>query len=757
MKLVILLLLSTLAAAAAARTGGRPKLRNFASPAEAQASVKQLQQMDRKTLFAEWRAQNGKAYTTPAREAAAFAAFNAAVDDVIAHNTQPGAKFFKGLTDTADLSWEDFQATRLMRPANADALTAQAAAGATAVETAPAPKHGRKLAQTVPAKWDWRALGKVTPVKNQGSCGSCWAFAAVAALESKALITGTKFSGDLSEQQMVDCVNTAAGYSSYGCNGGASTDVLRYVKAFRATTEADYAYTGITGTKCLETSASPAAAGSITVGGYKVLTKDRATIQAAVASGGPVIIYFSVQSSFYRYSGGIYPASSCTGTAVNHAMLVMGYDFTGPTPYWIVRNSWGNLWGMDGGYAYIEATADSIGTCKMYSGLIQPLTTTAVASPAPVPSPSPINTVVVSPKRKAPKLRNFASPAEAQASVKQLQQTDRKTLFAEWRAQNGKAYTTPAREAAAFAAFNAAVDDVIAHNTQPGAKFFKGLTDTADLSWEDFQATRLMRPANADALTAQAAAGATAVETAPAPKHGRKLAQTVPAKWDWRALGKVTPVKNQGSCGSCWAFAAVAALESKALITGTKFSGDLSEQQMVDCVNTAAGYSSYGCNGGASTDVLRYVKAFRATTEADYAYTGITGTKCLETSASPAAAGSITVGGYKVLTKDRATIQAAVASGGPVIIYFSVQSSFYRYSGGIYPASSCTGTAVNHAMLVVGYDFTGPTPYWIVRNSWGNLWGVDGGYAYIEATADTVGTCKMYSGLIQPLATAAKA
>ena len=59
--------------------------------------------------------------------------------------------------------------------------------------------------------------------------------------------------------------------------------------------------------------------------------------------------------------------------------------------------------------------------------------------------------------------------------------------------------------------------------------------------------------------------------------------------------------------------------------------------------------------------------------------------------------------------------------------------------------------------LVVGYDFTGPVPYWIVRNSWGGAWGTEGGYAFIEATADTVGTCKMYSGLIQPLATAVKA
>ncbi len=175
---------------------------------------------DRKALFAEWRAENGKAYASPAREAAAVAAFNAAVDDVIAHNSRPEAKFFKGLTDTADLTWEDFQATRLMRPANGDVLTAQAAAGASQVDAAPAPKPGRKLQQTVPAKWDWRALGKVTPIKNQGSCGSCWAYAAVAALESKALITGTKFSGDLSEQQMV------SGDEGLGCATGWAASML---------------------------------------------------------------------------------------------------------------------------------------------------------------------------------------------------------------------------------------------------------------------------------------------------------------------------------------------------------------------------------------------------------------------------------------------------------------------------------------------------------------------------------------------------
>ena len=97
------------------------------------------------------------------------------------------------------MTWQQFASTRLMKGITPEVAAAR---GAAAKATA-APKANRKLAQTPPAAWDWRALGKVPAARNQGGCGSCWAFAAVAALESKALIDGTSFSGDLSEQQMV--------------------------------------------------------------------------------------------------------------------------------------------------------------------------------------------------------------------------------------------------------------------------------------------------------------------------------------------------------------------------------------------------------------------------------------------------------------------------------------------------------------------------------------------------------------------------
>lgn len=101
-------------------------------------------------------------------------------------------------------------------------VAAKTATGATKVAAA---RSSRKLAQTAyPSSFDWRALGKVPPIRNQGNCGSCWSFAAIGALESKAMIDGVLAIPNLSEQQQVDCVNAAAGYWSQGCNGGYSRE-----------------------------------------------------------------------------------------------------------------------------------------------------------------------------------------------------------------------------------------------------------------------------------------------------------------------------------------------------------------------------------------------------------------------------------------------------------------------------------------------------------------------------------------------------
>ena len=78
----------------------------------------------------------------------------------------------------------------------------------------------------------------------------------------------------------------------------------------------------------------------------------------------------------------------------------------------------------------------------------------------------------------------------------------------------------------------------------------------------------------------------------------------------------------------------------------------------------------------------------------------------------------------------------------PIAIYFMVDSSFMNYAGGIYTPTTCT-SATNHIMLAVGYDTTGPTPYWIIKNSWGGGWG-EAGYARVKMTGDANGPCGMY-------------
>ncbi|KAL4443790.1 hypothetical protein ABPG75_011527 [Micractinium tetrahymenae] len=361
-----LLLGSALLAAAAPRTN---KYGNSAEARAAAAELKALSPDDRKALFQAWKAEHNKAYEDDTEgDDARFAAWSQNLADVVAWNSQQGAKYFKGLNQFSDQSWADFAAERLMKNVDNAKLAAAQAAAPSAAPRRPA----RKLQQTPPSTWDWRALGKVPAPRDQGGCGSCWAFAATGAIEIKSRINGVNLNADNSEQQAVDCVNTAYGWGSAACNGGYSHEVLSYVSQLFTTTEAAYPYTsgssGVNGT-CKVTSSSTPPAGSLKLSspGYTTANADATSIMNAVATG-PIVIYFNVQSSFYGYAGGVYQATSCTADTINHAMVVVGYNASAgigsADSYWIVRNSWGT-WG-DNGYIKVQMTNDNVGACAMY-------------------------------------------------------------------------------------------------------------------------------------------------------------------------------------------------------------------------------------------------------------------------------------------------------------------------------------------------------------------------------------------------------
>lgn len=185
-------------------------------------------------------------------------------------------------------------------------------------------------------------------------------------------------------------------------------------------------------------------------------------------------------------------------------------------------------------------------------------------------------------------------------------------------------------------------------------------------------------------------------------------AASAAASVDWREKGAVTHVKNEGQCGSSWAFAATGAIEGLRAVTGHGLHS-LSEQQLLDC---SGAYGNQACNGGYPVDAFRYVIANQGiASEAAYPYTARHGT-CKQ--ASPVAE----IAGY-VQVRGEAALQEAVARQ-PVVAAVD-SSNWGSYRGGIF--SGPCGRQLNHVVLVVGYT----SGYWIVKNSWGANWG-NGGY-----------------------------
>lgn len=247
------------------------------------------------------------------------------------------------------------------------------------------------------------------PVNSAALTDACWAFAAVSVIESMYLINFGGNASDpnmhLSEQQLVSCVNYVNGYYSRGCTSGLADEAIDYVAENNLTISVLYPYTGQTGT-CNGSAINDASVGqTVRLQGYssKVQQNSEAALIAAV-NRQPTVVYFSVDSSFSMYAGGIYtPLASNTG-AVNHGIVAVGYNTTSSSDrYWIVRNSWGEAWG-EAGYARVRMTGGSNGgkgPCGMYQYTYYPpsafVTTTPLTASQPGPPTSPGSSPSISP------------------------------------------------------------------------------------------------------------------------------------------------------------------------------------------------------------------------------------------------------------------------------------------------------------------------------------------------------------------------
>ncbi|NXX79068.1 CATS protein, partial [Urocolius indicus] len=200
----------------------------------------------------------------------------------------------------------------------------------------------------------------------------------------------------------------------------------------------------------------------------------------------------------------------------------------------------------------------------------------------------------------------------------------------------------------------------------------------------------------------------------------RQRGSETPDTMDWREKGCVTEVKNQGSCGSCWAFSAVGALEAQVkLKTGKLVS--LSPQNLVDC---SMMYGNKGCSGGFMTRAFQYIIDNQGIdSDESYPYTAQNGT-CQYNASTRAATCSRYV---ELPFADEAALKDAVANVGPVSVAIdATQPTFFLYRSGVYDDPRCS-QEVNHGVLVVGYGTLNDKDYWLVKNSWGEHFG-DKGY-----------------------------
>jgi cathepsin L len=301
--------------------------------------------MDLKGAWGDWRQYFDKKYTTVEEEYRRFGIFLQNLQQIALWNTNSDNLASLRPNQFADLTTDEF--VKYVHGGNGKCF-----AGARPKYTIGNKVQTEDKLGDNPASVDWTTKGVVTPVKNQGDCGSCWAFSATGSTECEYAIANGVLTS-LSEQQLVDC---SRAYGNDGCGGGDMDAAFKYIKATGGLcTEEAYPYTAADG------SCKSSTCGRFydPITGYTDVAKDNeGDLETASVSGCVSVAIQANQFAFQYYSSGV--LTGTCGTDLDHGVLVVGYGTTDGQEYWKVKNSWGTDWG-ENGYILICKDCDKNG------------------------------------------------------------------------------------------------------------------------------------------------------------------------------------------------------------------------------------------------------------------------------------------------------------------------------------------------------------------------------------------------------------
>jgi len=302
------------------------------------------------TLWSTWKAQNEKTYSA-IEEAKRFAIFADNHFKVIKFNEENDTPKL-ALNKFADLTASEFKSQQA-----SCAFTADEEIVNQNIYTFPE-------VGALPAAVDWRNKGAVTPVKDQGQCGSCWSFSTTGVVEGNYFLQNNELLS-FSEQQIVDCDTD----QNEGCNGGWPYLAVEYAAQKGLELEKEYPYTAQDGTCKYQQSQTYKVAAN-----YSFVTpKSTLQLKSALVNSPVSVVIEADQDIFQFYSTGVIHANC--GASTDHAVLAVGYDKVGLYESFIVKNSWGSSWGKDG-YVWIsdaQAANSGLGVCGI---LTQPVIAT---------------------------------------------------------------------------------------------------------------------------------------------------------------------------------------------------------------------------------------------------------------------------------------------------------------------------------------------------------------------------------------------